>query len=201
MLNSPVKCAVIGYGAAHNLGRAHGRWINATPWVEWVAVCDKDPQRLEIAKNEFPHLSDYASVTDLLEKADIDMVSVITPHYTHAPIAIECMKAGKHAIVDKAMCISVEEATSMIEESKKKLNDIIVEASVENGAIKVKANANKAIISIEIAEHLIQAGNKSQLEEMIAVATNRALEEAAVKGEIEMKKITKDMLPNFPGLV
>jgi len=89
----------------------------------------------------------------------------------------------------------------MIEESKKKLNDIIVEASVENGAIKVKANANKAIISIEIAEHLIQAGNKSQLEEMIAVATNRALEEAAVKGEIEMKKITKDMLPNFPGLV
>lgn len=89
----------------------------------------------------------------------------------------------------------------MIEESKKKLNDIIVEASVENGAIKVKANANKAIISIEIAEHLIQAVNKSQLEEMIAVATNRALEEAAMKGEIEMKKITKDMLPNFPGLV
>lgn len=89
----------------------------------------------------------------------------------------------------------------MIEESKKKLNDIIVEASVENGAIKVKANANKAIISIEIAEHLIQAGNKSQLEEMLAVATNRALEEAAMKGEIEMKKITKDMLPNFPGLV
>ncbi len=95
----------------------------------------------------------------------------------------------------------LQEARQMIEESKKKLNDIIVEASVENGAIKVKANANKAIISIEIAEHLIQAGNKSQLEEMIAVATNRALEEAAVKGEIEMKKITKDMLPNFPGLV
>jgi DNA-binding protein YbaB len=95
----------------------------------------------------------------------------------------------------------LQEARQMIEESKKKLNDIIVEASVENGAIKVKANANKAIISIEIAEYLIQAGNKSQLEEMIAVATNRALEEAAMKGEIEMKKITKDMLPNFPGLV
>lgn len=95
----------------------------------------------------------------------------------------------------------LQEARQMIEESKKKLNDIIVEASVENGAIKVKANANKAIISIEIAEHLIQAVNKSQLEEMIAVATNRALEEAAMKGEIEMKKITKDMLPNFPGLV
>ena len=123
-LNPPVKCAVIGYGAAHNFGRAHGRWITATPGLEWVAVCDKDPLRLEIAKNEFPHLSTYTSVTDLLEKADIDMVSVVTPHYTHAPIAIECMKAGKHAIVDKAMCISVAEADLMIKESKK--NDVML---------------------------------------------------------------------------
>ncbi len=95
-----------------------------------------------------------------------------------------CMKRGKRS-----------------KKLKKKLNDIIVEASVDNGAIRVKANANKAIISIEISEHLIRAGNKIQLEEMITVAVNRALEEAAQKGEIEMKKITKDMLPNFPGLV
>jgi len=97
--------------------------------------------------------------------------------------------------------LKLHEARQKIEESKKRLNDIIVEASVENGAIRVKANANKAIISIEIAEELIQAVNKTQLEEMITIATNRALEEAATKGEIEMKKITKDMLPNFPGLV
>jgi DNA-binding protein YbaB len=95
----------------------------------------------------------------------------------------------------------LQEARQMIEESKRKLNDIIVESSADNGAIKVKANANKAIISIEIAEHLIRADNKAQLEELITVATNRALEEAAAKGEIEMKKITKDMLPNFPGLI
>lgn len=95
----------------------------------------------------------------------------------------------------------LHEARQMIEESKKKLNNIVVEASVENGAIKAKANANKSLISIEIAEHLIQAANKTQLEEMIVAAINRALDEAAAKGEIEMKKITKDMLPNFPGLV
>jgi scyllo-inositol 2-dehydrogenase (NADP+) len=124
MLNPPVKCAVIGYGAAHNFGRAHGRWISATPGMEWVAVCDKDPQRLEIAKSEFPHLNIYTSVTDLLDKADIDMVSIVTPHYTHAPLALECMRAGKHVIVDKAMCISVAEANSMIQEAKK--NDVML---------------------------------------------------------------------------
>jgi nucleoid-associated protein EbfC len=99
------------------------------------------------------------------------------------------------------LLLKLNEARQKIEEAKKKLNDIIVEASVENGAINVKANANKAIISIEIAEHLVQSGDKVKLEEMIAVAVNRALEEAAQKGEIEMKKITKDMLPNFPGLI
>jgi len=122
--NTPIKCAVIGYGAAHNFGRAHGRWISATPNMEWVAVCDRDPQRLEIAKDEFPHLKTYTSVTELLDKADIDMVSVITPHYTHAPIALECIRAGKHVIVDKAMCIKVAEATEMIEEAKK--NDVML---------------------------------------------------------------------------
>lgn len=95
----------------------------------------------------------------------------------------------------------LQEARHQIEEAKKKLNDIIVEASAENGAIKVKANANKSLISIEIAEHLIQAENKVQLEELITVVVNRALEDAALKGELEMKRITQGMLPNFPGLI
>lgn len=95
----------------------------------------------------------------------------------------------------------LQEARHQIEEAKKKLNDIIVEVSAEKGAIRVKANANKAVISIVIAEHLIHADNKVQLEELITVAVNRALEDAALKGEIEMKKITQGMLPNFPGLI
>ncbi|MBM4047908.1 MAG: Gfo/Idh/MocA family oxidoreductase [Planctomycetes bacterium] len=118
-LKAPVKCAVVGYGAAHIFGRAHGRWIDATGDLKWVAVCDKDTERLKAAKDEFPHLQTYASVTEMLAKADIDMVSVVTPHFTHAPIAIECMKAGKHVVVDKAMCLSVAEATAMIETAKK----------------------------------------------------------------------------------
>ncbi len=118
-LEAPVRCAVIGYGAAHIFGRAHGRWIDATPNLEWVAVCDIDSERLRVATDEFPHLKTCSSVTDLLERAEVDMVSVITPHHTHAPIALECIRAGKHVIVDKAMCLSVAEATAMIEEAEK----------------------------------------------------------------------------------
>ena len=118
-LKPPVRCAVVGYGAAHIFGRAHGRWIDAAGDLKWVAVCDKDSARLEEAKKEFPQLETYTSVTEMLAKADIDMVSVVTPHFTHAPIAIECMRAGKNVVVDKAMCLSVAEATAMIETAKK----------------------------------------------------------------------------------
>jgi DNA-binding YbaB/EbfC family protein len=95
----------------------------------------------------------------------------------------------------------LKEARARIEETKKRLNDIIVETSVEDGAIKVKANANKVITSIDITEEFFQKADKEGLEDLLLSAINIALEEAAQKGEIEMKEITKGMLPNFPGLV
>ncbi|MBN2173505.1 MAG: YbaB/EbfC family nucleoid-associated protein [Bacteroidales bacterium] len=95
----------------------------------------------------------------------------------------------------------LKDARKRIEDAKKRLNDIIVETSVENGAIKVKANANKVITSIDITQEFYDKADKEALEDMLLSAINIALEEAAQKGEIEMKEITRDMLPNFPGLV
>ena len=114
-IKAPIRCAVVGYGAAHIFGRAHGRWIDATPDLEWVAVCDTDTARLEAAVQEFPHLETYPGVDALLQGADVDMVSIVTPHHTHAPLAIACTRAGKHVVVDKAMCLTVAEATEMID--------------------------------------------------------------------------------------
>ncbi len=88
----------------------------------------------------------------------------------------------------------LQEARQKIEESKIKLNDIIVESSNNDGSIKV-------ITSIEISEEFMKSGSKEEIQEQLLTALNNALEEAARKGEAEMKEITKDMLPNFPGLV
>jgi DNA-binding protein YbaB len=95
----------------------------------------------------------------------------------------------------------LQEARQKIEEAKKKLNDIVIEIQVESGAIKIKANANKVITDIKISEDYMKSTSPEKFEEMLLIAVNRALEEAAQKGEIEMKEITKGMLPNFPGLI
>ena len=99
------------------------------------------------------------------------------------------------------MFAKLHEAREKIEESKKKLDSVIVKAEVGDGAIKVKASANKFIQNIEISDEFLKNNDRKELQELLIFGVNSALEEAAKKGEIEMKKITKDMLPNFPGLI
>ncbi|MCB0805355.1 MAG: YbaB/EbfC family nucleoid-associated protein [Bacteroidales bacterium] len=95
----------------------------------------------------------------------------------------------------------LQEAKLKIEEAKKSLNSIIIEVESGDGTIKVKANANKMITDIGISEDLLIAENKEELEDRLLITLNDALEHAAQRGEEEMKKITQDMLPNFPGLI
>jgi DNA-binding protein YbaB len=95
----------------------------------------------------------------------------------------------------------LQEARKKIDEAKSKLNDIIFETTSDNGYINVKANANKMIIHIAIDESYKNSASPEALEETLLKTVNKALEEAARQGEIEMKKITRDVLPNFPGLV
>ncbi len=95
----------------------------------------------------------------------------------------------------------LQEARQKIEEAKKRLNDIVIETQAENGAIKITANANKVITNIKIEDEYLKSSNPEELEDVLLIAINRALEEAAQKGEVEMKEITKGMLPNFPGLI
>ena len=95
----------------------------------------------------------------------------------------------------------LQEARERIEEAKKRLNDIIIEVDSGHGEIKIKANANKTLTAVEISEQFMTTASREELEALIMKTVNKALEEAALKGEMEMKSITRDVLPNFPGLL
>ena len=114
-MDNAIRCAVIGYGPLHNFGWAHCAWISATPSLELVAVCDIDPLRTAAAKEAFPAVRTYNDTSALLAEPDVDLVSIVTPHFTHAPLAIEALGQGKHVVVEKAMCLNVAEATAMVE--------------------------------------------------------------------------------------
>mgnify|MGYP000903245550 FL=1 len=114
-----VKVAVIGYGGAFNMGKWHleeMRKAGMTP----VAVADLDKERLKIARRDFPGIKTYTSVAGMLGRSDCDLVTIITPHNTHARLALKCLRAGKHVVVEKPMAISTRDCDAMIAEAKKR---------------------------------------------------------------------------------
>ncbi len=115
-----VRCAVIGYGGAFSMGKHHCQEVVRTEGLELTAICDVDPKRREIAKQDFPGVPTFSSVRQLIEKGESDVAIIVTPHNTHAPIALQCLRAGKSVVIEKPMCLSVKEATQMIDEAQKR---------------------------------------------------------------------------------
>lgn len=119
MSEKKIKCAVVGYGGAFGMGRAHAQWMNDTGRMTTIAACDPDAARMETAKTDFPGIETYASLDDLLKKSDAELVVIITPHNTHYELAMKALNAKRSVVLEKPMCIIVEQATAMIEAAKK----------------------------------------------------------------------------------
>ena len=84
------------------------------------------------------------------------------------------------------------------EEMKRKLDGITVEAEAGDGAITVKANANREILDIAIDKSKLEWEDTEQLQDLLVTAINRVLEKATVKEQAEAQKMISDLMP--PGL-
>jgi DNA-binding YbaB/EbfC family protein len=92
----------------------------------------------------------------------------------------------------------MQEAQQQMEETKKRLDGVYVDAEVENGLIKVTASANMKLTNISIADELLN--DKEALEDLIITAVNKVMEKAKEVQEVEMAKVAQGMLPNLGGL-
>ncbi len=108
-----IKVGVIGYGGAFDMGRKHLLEMMRAKMTP-VAVADIDPARLEVAHRDFPGIGTYTSVSTMLKKSGVDLVTIITPHNTHAALAVQCLRAGRHVVVEKPFAITTAECDRMI---------------------------------------------------------------------------------------
>lgn len=83
-------------------------------------------------------------------------------------------------------------------ELREKLKGISIEAEAGDGAVQVSANAAREITNIKIDPAVVDTEDMEQLEDLLLVAINRALEKAAVKEAAESQKLINNMLP--PGM-
>ena len=115
-----IRWGIIGYGGAFGMGKAHASWVNASPGMRTIAVCDADPVRTAAAAEDYPGIATYTDYKELLKNPEVDCVVNILPHNLHYPVTMECLEAGKGVCLEKPMCITTEQATEMIELAKKK---------------------------------------------------------------------------------
>ncbi|MBL4592192.1 MAG: YbaB/EbfC family nucleoid-associated protein [Flavobacteriales bacterium] len=91
----------------------------------------------------------------------------------------------------------MEKMKGQMEDIKNKLNNISVIGEAENGSIKVVANGNRLLNSIEISDDFYNTTNKEELAELILTAANRALEQAERVEKSEMSHAAMGMLPGL----
>ena len=91
-----------------------------------VAVCDVDSRHADRAKNHDQigkgKADVYGDYRKLLDRDDIEVVSVVTPDHWHVKIAIEALEAGKHVFCQKPLTLTLEE-NQLIRNACKKHKD------------------------------------------------------------------------------
>ncbi len=110
-----LKFAVIGLG---NIGKRHVQALYDTSQAELVAVCDIDETKCKSDAKVCKDIKFYKDYTKLLANSDADIVCIASPHGLHAQMAIDCMRAGKHVIVEKPMALTIEDCDEMNKVSK-----------------------------------------------------------------------------------
>ena len=104
--NSRLRYALIGAG-----GNGTRTAPVAQQFVDMVAICDVDSNRLEDGNDQLTQgkADQYADYRDVLARDDIDVVQISTPDHWHTKILVEAMLAGKDAYCEKPLTLTIDE--------------------------------------------------------------------------------------------
>ena len=111
-----VRLAIIGTGG---MAGNHARHYQEIPGCRVVAAVDVNRERATAFAAEHKIPAVYASVDELLAQAEFDAVSIVTPDAFHAPLSIQCLRAGKHVLCEKPLALNYADAKKMVAAAKK----------------------------------------------------------------------------------
>jgi len=105
----PLRIGVIGVGI---MGSNHARVFAGLPGVVLVGVADPDRKQAEFVAHTLgcEAVPDVAALLDL----KIDAVTIAAPTHLHHDVALTCLAAGVHVLVEKPIASSVEEGRDII---------------------------------------------------------------------------------------
>ena len=138
--NDQIRDAEVGMGGR---GGGHLKSFRSIPGVKVVAVCDADLARVEKARKGDPDVQGVQDYRKILERKDVDAISIATPNHWHAAQTVHACQAGKHVLVEKPVSHSIWEGRKMIEAARK--YDCIVQGGTQQRSCPAPQEAARDI--------------------------------------------------------
>ena len=90
--------------------------------LDFVAMCDIDASAMQDKADKFDlaHVQQYADYHQMLKEAQPELVAICTESGKHAAIALDCIQAGCHVIIEKPIALSLEDVDAIIALAKEK---------------------------------------------------------------------------------
>jgi predicted dehydrogenase len=119
--NDRVLMGAIGIGSPKSRGRSiAGNALRAGRGnVSYVAVCDVDARHRRnavefMAQNGQKDVKPYHDFRELLDRSDINAVTIAVPDHWHALVAIEAMRKGKDVYCEKPLTLTIAEGQAVV---------------------------------------------------------------------------------------
>jgi predicted dehydrogenase len=111
-----VRLALLGTG---RMGGFHAERFQEIKNCQIVAAVDVDPAHTDAFCKKHGIPASYPSLEELLAHGDFDAVSNVTPDAFHAPLSLQCLKAGKHVLCEKPLALNYPDAVRMVAAARK----------------------------------------------------------------------------------
>src|ERR1043166_1348196 len=143
-----IGVAIIGCGGITLQNHLPG--LALCPDVKVTALCDADGATLERARQQTGVTIAATRYEEIVQRDDIHAVIIATPNFTHAPIALAAIAAGKHVLCEKPLALNWPEARGM------------AEAADRAGVRHMTAFTYRFVPAMRYLGHLIARGDLGQ---------------------------------------
>lgn len=110
-----LRVAVIGCGFQ---GRVHLEAFRVLPNVEVIAVCDTDAERRERLAAEFGVPHSHGDHGELLDRHELDLVTVCTMPASHRDVTLAALRSGAHVLCEKPFATGLQAAREMVDAAR-----------------------------------------------------------------------------------
>jgi predicted dehydrogenase len=117
-VTKPVRVGVLGTSMFAEI--LHLEYLAADSRAELVAICGRDQERAQVVARKYRIPRVFADWRELLDRAPLDAIVVVTPDDLHYPMAMAALERGLHVLCEKPLANTAAQARALYETAERK---------------------------------------------------------------------------------